>query len=88
MSRYFFHLHDDLDTIDEEGAELADADAARAFAVQNARSAAAASVLSGCLDLEHWIEVADEEGRTVLTVPFAEAVQVRGTPDPAGLSSA
>src|SRR4051794_41808668 len=39
MPRYFFHIADGIANIDDEGIELADADAARAMAVTHAGEA-------------------------------------------------
>jgi hypothetical protein len=39
MARYFFHIADGIANIDDEGIELADADAARAMAVTHAGEA-------------------------------------------------
>ena len=76
MPRYFFHLYDDLVSIDEEGSELPDLAAARRTAVQNVRAIACQEVLEGHLNLQHRIEVEDESGRCVLVVPFQDAVEV------------
>ena len=76
MPRYFFHLHNDLETRDEEGLELPDLAAARDVADHEARAMAAQSVANGQLDLNHSIEVTDESGATVLVVRFGEAVEI------------
>lgn len=77
MPRYFFHIHNDTETIDEEGQVLADAEAARMRAVDEARNLAAESVKShGHLVLDHNIRVTDETGAIVITVPFENAVQI------------
>lgn len=78
VPRYFFHIHDDIISTDPEGIELADLEAARACAVEGARSLMMAQVQAGKLDLDHWIEVADEQGREVFRLRFAEALTVRG----------
>jgi hypothetical protein len=44
MPRYFFHLHNDIDALDEEGVELADLEAARAMARHSVQFAAAESI--------------------------------------------
>ena len=76
MPRYFFHLHNDLETRDEEGIELPDLAAARQVAVHEVRAVAAQNVTHGQLVLSHSIEVCDEAGATVLTVCFGEAVEI------------
>jgi len=74
--KFFFHLHDDMDVIDDEGVELPDAEAARSKAESVARQMACAEVLEGHLNLNHRIDVADERGHVILTVPFGGTVKV------------
>jgi len=76
VPRYFFHLHDDMTVIDEEGAELSSAAAARERAIRNARELACAEVMRGHLVLRHRIDVADESGKVLFTVRFADVVAV------------
>ena len=76
MPRYFFHLHNDLETRDEVGLELPDLAAARKVAEQEARAMAAQSVVNGRVDLKHSIEVTDESGATVLLIRFGDAVEI------------
>jgi hypothetical protein len=79
MPRYYFHLHNDLATTDEEGRELDDIGAARRAAEEDAREMAARSVqCHGHLDLGHYVEVTDEGGNSVVRVRFGEAVAIRG----------
>jgi hypothetical protein len=76
MPWFYFHIRngDAFEDNDPDGLDLPDLEAARAEALQVARDF-----------WEDWshadigmaIEVADEAGRTVLTVPFAEAVNPR-----------
>lgn len=80
MPLFFLHIRNGLGFIeDEEGSELPDHEAARIKAVRGARSIIAEEVLGGEIDLEGSIEVADEAGKVVLTVSYAEAVRVRAT---------
>jgi hypothetical protein len=72
----FFDLHDDYDVVDEDGTVLPDEQAARAFALKNAREIACESVRAGRLDLKHLIAVLSEHRRPLFTVPFSEAVEV------------
>ncbi len=79
VPRYFFHLLDDLATVDEEGLELPNLAAARAGAENFARSMAAASVLDmGKINLDHRIEVTNEAGEDVLTVRFGDVISIQG----------
>lgn len=81
MPRYFFHLHNDIDADDEEGTELANAEAARSYAIESIRAVAVESVREGHLNLEHNIEITDEAGRNVVKVRFGEAIHVTGQAD-------
>ncbi|QIK78275.1 hypothetical protein G7077_04510 [Sphingomonas piscis] len=76
MARYFFDLKNDVDVRDEEGRELAGLDEVRTAAVAEAREMMTESVLSGHLNLDHFIQVRDEGGTVVLVMRFAEAVDV------------
>jgi hypothetical protein len=73
---YYFHIHNDDVTIDEEGVELSDRTAAVACAVNAARSLAAEDVLRGRLRLSDRIVIEDENHRLVREVRFDEAVQI------------
>ncbi|HEX8623047.1 MAG TPA: hypothetical protein VF718_13855 [Allosphingosinicella sp.] len=77
MPRFFFHIHNGLVTHDEEGLELADADAAVREAHRGVRSMAAEQVLrSARLVLHHFVEVQDSNGDVVAKVSFRDAVAV------------
>ena len=79
MPRYYFHLHNDINTTDDEGRELADAAAARCAAEEDAREMAARSVqYDGRLNLAHYIEITDERGKSVARVRFGDAVAITG----------
>lgn len=78
MAHYFFHLHNDMDTPDNEGKEYPDDRAAMAEALKSARDMASHSVKEGKLDLRHFIICVDDTGREVGIVYFADAVTVTG----------
>jgi hypothetical protein len=78
VPRYYFHLYNDMVVKDEEGAELPDPTAARDHAVDGARAMVCESVKQGHLNLDHRIEVEDEQGAHVLTVTFREAFTIEG----------
>ncbi len=63
---------------DEEGTELPSLDVARLEALQDARGLMSAAILDG-RDISEGgrIEVLDENGQLLLTIPFAKAI----TPD-------
>lgn len=77
MPRFYFHLYNDLTSIDEEGLELPNEAAAMQRAAVMARLMAAESVREGRLILDHRIEVTNEAGDKVGTVQFRDVVQIR-----------
>jgi hypothetical protein len=78
MPTFYFHVHDDIDAIDEEGAEFPDEEAALAWARREARELAAEAVKSGLLRLDHRIVVVREPSETIGTVTFGDAVRAQG----------
>lgn len=76
MVRFYFHLYDDVVSMDEEGAELPDLESALERAIRSARAIAAEEVIRGKLDLRHRIEVTDGSGGKLFTVRFEDAVEV------------
>ena len=78
MARYYFHVHDTLDAIDEDGIELRGNEQACELAVRAARELACEDVRRGELQPDHRIEVIDELGSIITTVMFRDAVQVQG----------
>jgi hypothetical protein len=77
MPLYYFNVYNDDITLDYEGADLADAHAARAYAVKAARSLAADTALHGHLVGHHRIEIVDQDQAPVAIVRFDEAVDIR-----------
>jgi hypothetical protein len=77
MPRYYFHLHNDLDVPDEEGVELTDVDAAREYAERNAVFTMAETLKeSGRLNLRHYVDIQDEQGKVLATVRFRDVVSI------------
>lgn len=76
MARYYFHLCEGGKRIeDTEGMDLPCLEAARDFAVKNARMIISHEVNDrGAIALDDAIEIADQTGRTARTVTFREAV--------------
>ncbi|HEU0134705.1 MAG TPA: hypothetical protein VFR28_07765 [Allosphingosinicella sp.] len=81
MPRFFFHVFDDLESRDDEGIDLPDSEAARGAALAGARAMMCDQVAKGRLSLHHRIEVEDQEGAVILTLPFRDAVEVEVGPD-------
>lgn len=77
MPRYFFDLHNDVDSLDDEGKDLPDLEAAKANALREAREMMQESVCNGHLDLRHHIDVRDESGNVPYVLHFEDAVEVR-----------
>jgi hypothetical protein len=76
MPHYYFHLHNDLTAMDDEGQELDDLDAARDFAIFNIRELIGEGAMKGRVVLNHRIEVEEEGVGIVLVVPFSDAIQI------------
>jgi hypothetical protein len=77
VSRYFFHVYSDSVVLDEDGEELASPTLAREAAVRAAREFAAEEISKrGELHLRHRIEVEDEQGRPIFTLPFSTAFKI------------
>jgi hypothetical protein len=70
-------VYDDIVAIDPEGIELPNAEAARLNAIHGARDLIADQVKHGYIVLSHWIDVVDDKGGVVLTLPFRDAVSIR-----------
>jgi hypothetical protein len=78
MPRYHFHLIDSIDiSLDPEGVDLA-ADAVPRAALHQARDCMAGDVRNGQLNFNYRIEVHDEAGRVVHSLPFAHALEIVG----------
>ena len=81
MPRFYFHVVDGTSIAqDDEGVCLPNLAAARRTAMTGARDIMASELHRGSIDLSWRIEVTDQAGETVLTVPFADAVRVTGLP--------
>jgi hypothetical protein len=77
VPRFYFHLFNDIRSIDPEGIELPNAEAALERAKAEARHMAAQSVAKGHLILDHHIDVVDEAGGAVGTVYFKDVVEIK-----------
>jgi hypothetical protein len=75
VQRFFLHVHNhDGDAVDEEGQEFADLDDARRAAIVGIRSLLCSELTEGRLDLRATIEIDDDQGIRVLSVPYVEAL--------------
>jgi hypothetical protein len=76
MPRFYFHLYNDANVSDDGGKELPDLEAAKAHAISMARFELSEAAKLGRIVLSHHIDVEDEHGTVLATVPFRDAVQV------------
>lgn len=79
MPRFYFHLRNDVDVPDNEGNELPDIESARSYAMHLARFEISETIKrESRFNLDHRIDIEDEEHRTVETIRFRDVVQVDG----------
>ena len=77
MPLFYFHLHDRSGPVpDPDPRELADLEVVRAQALKGARSIICEDVRYGRVDLTGRIDVHDDAGTLVLSLPFTEAVEL------------
>ena len=77
MPRFFIHVYNDIDAIDDDGQELADLATARDVAIQGARSLMAHEVLHGRpITLHHRVEIVGESGTVLIVLPFGELITI------------
>ena len=76
MPKYFMHLVDGTDVLlDPDGIDLL-AEKVAPFALLQARDCMAGDVKEGRLDLSYSIEVRDDGGALVHTLPFSRAIDI------------
>ena len=76
MTRFHLHIRDGDEFIeDPDGSDLPDLDAARAEAVQGAREILAQKVKAGEVVDGQRIEITDDAGTLLATVPFKDAIR-------------
>ena len=79
MARFFFDVINGTGLVqDDEGQDLPGLPAARDVAIEGARSIIQEEVSLGIIDLSGRVEVRDADRQTVLSIPFRDAVEVRG----------
>ncbi len=77
MARYFMHLRDGTEQIlDPEGLEFPTIEALRKAVLVSARDLMTGDVREGVIDLRFRIDVEDESGDIVYTLPFKHAVNI------------
>jgi hypothetical protein len=75
MPRFYFHLYDDVESLDREGLELASVELAVAVASHELRQFAAYGLQRhGRVTMSDRIDIADEHGRVIDTVRCEDVV--------------
>jgi hypothetical protein len=79
MTRYFLHIHNSHGAAeDDEGTTANSLSEAREHAVAGIRSLLAAEALNGEMNFKGRIDISDEAGKVLLSVPFTDALSVKG----------
>jgi hypothetical protein len=77
MSRFFLHIINRIGFApDEEGIELDGLDAAVGRAIDGIRSILSDEAKAGRIDFNGRVEIADDAGRVLAVVPFADAFEL------------
>lgn len=77
MARYFMHLRDGTEQIlDPEGLEFPTIEALRKAVLVSARDLMTGDVREGVIDLRFRIDVEDEGGEIIYSLPFKHAVNI------------
>lgn len=77
MARYFLHLRDGTEQIlDPEGLEYDSIEAVRKAVLVAARDLMTGDIRDGVLDFRFRIDVEDEKGEIIYTLPFKHAVSI------------
>jgi hypothetical protein len=74
---YYFNIYNDDVTLDDEGAELPDAEAAAAHGIREVRALAADTASRGHLTRSHRVEIVDHDRVLIDTIRFDDAVDIR-----------
>jgi hypothetical protein len=77
MPHYHLHLFNDIDVLDETGAEYADLAAAKDVAIRAGREIMAEHVKLGRpIQLSHHLDIADDRGKVLAVIPFGEIITI------------
>ena len=77
MARYFMHLRDGTEQIlDPEGLEFPSVDAVRKATLIAARDLMTGDIRTGVIDFRFRIDVEDEAGEVIYTLPFKHAINI------------
>jgi hypothetical protein len=79
MAQFYLHIRNSYgEADDDEGVEAASLAEAREKAITGIRALLSAEVKNGEMNLNGRIDIADDSGALLLTVPFADAVTIEG----------
>ncbi len=79
MPRYFLHIHNAHGKVeDEEGVDVSSLSAASEIAVTGIRDLLAAETKNGAINLNGRVDIANEAGKILVSIPFEKAVKVHG----------
>jgi hypothetical protein len=79
MPRYYLHLHDTIDAIDQEGIVLPSLEAAYAEAITGLRDVIAGQVRDGRLATHSCVEIVSQSGENLGTVTFMDAIEIEAS---------
>jgi hypothetical protein len=81
MPRYFLHIHNAHGKAeDEEGIEASSLSEASEIAITGIRDLLAAEVRNGAINFAGRLDIANEAGKVLLSIPFADAVKITRAP--------
>jgi hypothetical protein len=81
VTLYFLHIHNSHgDAEDDEGMSANSLAEARERAVTGIRSLLASEAANGEINFAGRIDISDEAGKLLLSVPFTDALSVKGLP--------
>jgi hypothetical protein len=79
MTQFFLHIHNSHgEAEDDEGLEAESLSEAREKAVAGIRSLLSAEAANGEINFAGRIDISSEAGDVLLSVPFSEAIAVKG----------
>jgi hypothetical protein len=76
MPRFYLHVHDTLDAIDDEGIDLPHLNDACAEAISGLRCVIAGQVRDGRLVAHTHVSITDEAGERLAVVNLSDAVEI------------
>lgn len=77
MTRFYFHMRDGTDELlDPDGIRCQDMEGVRRSALEAALDVMGGDLRKGIVDLRYRIDVEDQSGEVVHTLPFGQAVRI------------